>query len=259
MASILPEIAMNQKANKAEGIYLSVIIPAYNEEELLPSTLEALQYALHTAVEPSTSEIIVCNNQSTDKTAEIASEMGAIVVSEARRNIASVRNTGARAACGEWLLFIDADSTINLELLMDTLTHMEDPKVAGGGSHLRVEGLPTHISNMVGMWNRISSLFRVAAGSYVFCSREDFESVGGFDEEYYAGEELFFSRKLKRLARRNKRRFVILHRYPLLTSSRRMTSPWNVRELIQLLLVLFGFRFLLKNRNNCGYWYNVER
>ena len=56
----------------------------------------------------------------------------------------------------------------------------------------------------------------------VWVEAEAFRAAGGFGTEYYAGEEVFLSRRLKTLARRSGRRFVILARHPLHTSSRKL-------------------------------------
>src|SRR5438046_10766755 len=90
---------------------ISFIVPAYNEELELSSTIEAIRTAASGATQPY--EIIVVDDASTDATAEIASGMGAKVIPINRRQIAASRNAGARAAQGEYLFFIDADTRIN--------------------------------------------------------------------------------------------------------------------------------------------------
>ena len=63
---------------------------------------------------------------------------------------------------------------------------------------------------------------KLLAGSFIFCEARAFRQVGGFSNELFAGEEIDLSRRLKRLARERKKRIVILHRHPLLTSARKM-------------------------------------
>ena len=70
---------------------LSVVVPAYNEERLLPATLANLRNLL-----PAASELIVCDNNSTDGTAQIARAFGAVVVFEPVNQIARARNTGTQ-------------------------------------------------------------------------------------------------------------------------------------------------------------------
>src|SRR5688572_21460895 len=100
----------NTKAWASGGGMISFIIPAYNEELLLGRTLRALDDAARGLGEPF--EIIVVDDASTDRTADVAREHGARVVSVNRRQIAATRNAGAREASGELLFFIDADTVV---------------------------------------------------------------------------------------------------------------------------------------------------
>ncbi|HEY0658530.1 MAG TPA: glycosyltransferase [Pyrinomonadaceae bacterium] len=88
----------------------SVIIPAFNEEYYLPKTLWSIKEAAKEIDFPM--EIIVVDNESTDKTARIAADLGVIVEFEAEHNIAVIRNAGAKKASGEVLIFIDADTFV---------------------------------------------------------------------------------------------------------------------------------------------------
>ena len=72
---------------------LSIIIPAYNEESYLPTTVKHLKSALLKCQEIKDYEIIVVDNDSTDDTARVAQEMGNLVVFERERKISRVRNT----------------------------------------------------------------------------------------------------------------------------------------------------------------------
>ena len=95
------------------GPRYSVVVPAYDEEALLPSTLESIRAAL--AAVPWPGEIVVGDDNSKDRTAEVARAAGARVVFEPHHQIARARNAGARGAAGEWLVFVDADKVAALE------------------------------------------------------------------------------------------------------------------------------------------------
>src|SRR4030065_256939 len=101
------------------SIDYSIIIPAYNEQELLPATLQSVQQAM--AVQELAGEVIVVDNNSTDAPATIAAPAGARVVTEAINQISRVRNAGARAANGRYLIFLDADTVISPKLLIKAL------------------------------------------------------------------------------------------------------------------------------------------
>ena len=96
-------------------IVISFIIPAHNEEALIGQTLSALHESVRTLGESY--EIIVANDASTDRTAAIALEHGARLVAVDRREIAAARNAGARAATGDLLIFVDADTIVTRKAL----------------------------------------------------------------------------------------------------------------------------------------------
>ena len=94
----------------------SVIIPAFNEEKFLPRLLDSIELArANYSGGPDRIEVIVADNASTDRTAEVAAAHGARVVNITKRRIAAARNGGARVARGEILCFIDADSALHPE------------------------------------------------------------------------------------------------------------------------------------------------
>src|SRR5881296_3640911 len=100
---------------------ISFIVPAYNEELELSSTIASIRVAASGVTQPY--EIIVVDDASVDATAQIAAVAGARVISIDRRQIAAARNAGARAAQGEYLFFVDADTRIKR-------THIAEPIAA---------------------------------------------------------------------------------------------------------------------------------
>src|SRR3954468_6813980 len=101
----------NGESNCPIAMKVSIVVPAYNEEKMLPRSLNAIRQATRAFTEIGwESKIVVCDNNSTDRTAQIAAENGAEVVFEPINQIARARNRGAAGACGEWLIFVDADS-----------------------------------------------------------------------------------------------------------------------------------------------------
>jgi glycosyltransferase involved in cell wall biosynthesis len=241
-------------------VKLSVVVPAYNEEALLADSLAAIREALRVFDGAGwSSELIVCDNNSTDRTAEIARAAGALVVFEPVNQIARARNAGAAAASGDWLLFVDADSQPSIELLREMAGEIGTGKCLGGGSTVRLEVEQRLIRFWVGAWNALSRLCRWAAGSFIFCEAAAFRSLGGFDEQLFAGEEIDFSRRAKRLARRRRREFRILHRHPLRTSGRK-ARLYSMREmsLFMLKTLLTGGR-TLRRKDDCYAWYDGRR
>jgi glycosyltransferase involved in cell wall biosynthesis len=242
-----------QSSDSAKGIDISVIIPAWNEAEWLPRTLDAVQLAL--AGLGRSAEIIVVDNASTDATASIAREHGVRVVPEAERQIARARNSGARAARGRVLIFVDADTWPSAELLRASWAAMDSGTVCGGGAQIAFEDLDRRLYRSgTALWNALSRRLHLAAGCFVFASREAFDAAGGFSEQVYAGEEIAFSLRMQRWARRHGQRFVVLPEPAVLTSGRKADwySLWQHLGLLSLLIV---FPFALRSRRLCGFWY----
>lgn len=240
---------------------LSIIIPAWNEEKLLPETLAAIRSAASASLNPAGIgwELIVCDNNSTDRTAAVAGEAGATVVFEPVNQIGRARNTGAAAATGDWILFVDADSTPSRELFADLAGVLLNPKVLGGGSLLHMPLEQRGARSALAIWHWISIRCRYAAGSFLFVRTAAFREAGGFDTAFFAGEEIFLSKKLKKLAKRNRQQFIILTKHPMPTSPRKlqMHRPWY--HLAWLLKTILTGGRTLKRRESCDIWYDGQR
>ena len=126
--------SLKRQTAQGKDLCYSVIIPAYNEEAFLPETLADLLLAMETVPYPG--EIIVVDNNSTDKTAEVALKYGATIVPEPFRQIAKARNSGARAANGVFLVFLDADTNLPPALLNQALTLLASGTCCGGALFL---------------------------------------------------------------------------------------------------------------------------
>ena len=237
---------------------LSIVVPAFNEERLIAATLEHLNAGIEVFRRHGWSgELIVCHNNSTDRTAEVARAAGATVVFEPVNQIARARNAGVRAASGAWLLFVDADSSPTPQLFEEVLGVVESGQCMGGGCTVTLPGAPLGVRAWVAAWNLTSRMMRWAAGSFLFCEAAAFRATGGFSEELYAAEEIDFSRRLK--ARFPGRHFLILHRHPLATSGRK-AELYSAREQLAFVwkMVTAGRR-TLRSRDACSLWYDGRR
>lgn len=239
---------------------ISVVVPAFNEERLLATTLAQINLA-RAAFDPAgfTSELIVCDNNSTDRTAEIGRAAGATVVFEPINQIGRARNCGAAAATGDWLLFIDADSQPSAELFTDVAETIRSGRCLAGGSVIRLDGTHRGAQFLTRGWNWVSRLRRLLAGSFIFVETTAFRKIGGFNPEFFTGEELDLSLRLRAVARGTGREIIILHRHPLLTSDRKVRL-YSARE-------LFGFmvraalrpKRIMKDKAACYAWYDGRR
>ena len=197
---------------------------------------------------------MVCDNNSTDRTASIARAAGARVVFEPVNQISRARNAGAASASGDWLLFVDADSSPSSSLFTELLDTIEQGKCVGGGCTIALPGVPAAVRMWVAAWNGLSRALSWAAGSFLFCEARAFREAGGFSQELYAAEEIDLSRRLKRRGR-----FVILHRHPLLTSDRKARLyTWREHLAFLLRFAASGGR-ALRRRESCSVWYDGRR
>ncbi|MFN0129408.1 MAG: glycosyltransferase [Verrucomicrobiales bacterium] len=239
----------------------SIVIPAYNEEKELPGCLAAVAEAVAgCGLREDEIEVVVCDNNSSDGTAEVARRGGARVVFEPENQISRARNVGALAARGEWLLFVDADSRLaaaNLRRVVELAR--SDAPVVGGGCVIRLDGVPWWARIGVCGWNGYSVVRRVAAGSFVFARASAHRELGGFSLERYAAEELDYSRCLRRWGRARGWRFVILRGHPHVSSGRKFRHR-PASELIRLLARLaLSYRNVIRDRRMLDYFYDGRR
>lgn len=230
---------------------LSFIIPAYDEEQLLGRTLTALQAAAREAGEPF--EVVVVDDASTDGTAAVAREHGARVEPVNHRQIAATRNAGAKAAAGELLIFVDADTIVTEAVVRAAVAALRAGAV-GGGCALRFDGrLPLYGQIIAKVAVPLYRAAGLASGCFLFCTREAFFAAGGFNEELFAAEEAALSRALGRQGR-----FVILREY--VTTSGRKLRAHSAREVLGLFArVAFSGSKAVKRREGLEIWYGQRR
>src|SRR3984893_13020284 len=232
-------------------IMISFIVPAYNEELELPSTIAAMRAAAESAHQEF--EIIVVDDASTDATTKVAAEAGAQVVSINRRQIAAARNAGARAAHGQILFFVDADTRINSTHLVDAIAAIEAGWV-GGGARGMIDGLiPLWGCIFVRAFCTIYFALNLGAGAFLFTPRRNFDAIGGFDEQFFIGEEIYFSLALRKVGR-----FKILPE-PIVTSGRKLRM-YSAREIFgnSFAVVISGTR-AARSRDKLDLWYDGKR
>src|SRR5947207_14002225 len=116
---------------------ISFVVPAHNEQACLGRTLQAIHASARVLGHPY--EILGVDDASTDGTAEVARQHNATVLPVNHRQIAATRNSGARAAHGDRLFFVDADTTVNPRAVSSALRCM-DKGAAGGGAWTRLGG-----------------------------------------------------------------------------------------------------------------------
>lgn len=215
---------------------VSVVIPAHNEEAYIGKCIESVNTAAREA--DAAVEIIAVCNRCTDNTSEVAETHGAKVVHDDSRCIAAVRNAGIRAASGSIIITIDADSVMPVSAIREVEEKLESGKYIGGGaipvfdraspgiffSTLYVAGklAPTMIKNRAAL-----------SGAMFWFLKEDYEAVGGFDEQLVSMEDMDFAARLNKLGQSRGQKWGTL-KGKLTTSSRKFDQ--------------FGDWYLIKNR-----------
>ena len=230
---------------------ISFIVPAHNEEFELSSTLAAIHAAASSATRRY--EIIVVDDASTDATSAIAAQAGARVIPIDRRQIAAARNAGGRAAQGEYLFFIDADTRINDAHVTGAIVAME-AGYAGGSARVNMDGLiPIWGCVLLHGFSSVYFGLNLGAGAFLFTTRRNFDMVRGFDEQYFAGEEVYFSLELKRLGR-----FKVL-REPVVTSGRKLRMYPAKHFLRKFFGVIVRGPRGVRSRAKLSLWYDGKR
>lgn len=210
---------------------------------------------------PSSIEVIVVNNCSTDNTEKIAQSFGARVVFEEERKIAAVRNKGAKTAEGEVIGFLDADSLITPNMFTSIDEAMSSGKYVGGGTMIKFErnspGLffTYCIVAVPARW-----LLGIMVG-LLFTEKKIFEEFGGFNESLYCAEDTKFALDLKKYGRQNGKKFRIISDDYVTTSTRSFDKfgDWYYFKIIPKVLLKGGARAFRDKDIAKKFWYDVKR
>lgn len=202
-----------------------MVVPARNEEALLGGTLEAILASVTRWQEASgaQAEVLVVDNDSSDRTREVAASYdGVTVLASSRRGAACARNDGARQARGRVLVFVDADTLIPPDAIGRVVELCERQGVGAGISPLAARDGGARAAAWWAYWGlmrRLPLARAKAMPAFLFCTREVFDGYGPFDEAVEIGEEWPI---LADLYRREPGRFRFEEGLTARTSSRRM-------------------------------------
>jgi GT2 family glycosyltransferase len=151
------------------------------------------------------------------------------------------------------LLFVDADTTVNQAAVRAAIRAMRKGAV-GGGCGFRFGGdLPLYGRLLSAGAIPLYRALRVASGCFLFCTRQAFHAVGGFDEKVYRGEEAVMSWRLGRHGR-----FVVL-RETVTTSGRKLRTYSALEFLVLAVRAAFAGPNGIRQRERWEIWYGVRR
>ena len=236
----------------------TLVIPAHNEEALLPRLLDTVDVArARYSFGPGAIEVVVADNASTDRTAEIAAARGCRVAPVAKRAIAAARNGGAAFARSPILAFVDADTQIHPETFNGIERALADNRIVGGATGVTMErwSLP-----LVATYLAIIPLVFLTGmdAGVVFCRRNDFTEIGGYNERLLVAEDVAFLWALKKLGRSRRQRLTRLRSMKAVASTRKFDRHGDWHYFRDFARMAFG---RVRNPNATDefiqrYWYN---
>jgi glycosyltransferase involved in cell wall biosynthesis len=225
---------------------ISVVIPAYNEEHLLPRTLDSLRKQDRTP-----DEVIVVDASSTDRTAEIAAQAGAQVITVPKQTIGYSRQQGVQQASGDVILQTDADALLPENWISRIEQSLKDRKYVGYFGGFRVKDGPLWYRIYINLIQPVTNAltFRLtgipfATGQNMGFWKDVAIKAGGFPEDYKLAEDIEIARRIQKLGRI---RFTM--KEFVYASGRR----GNERGLLLRIMKAFFLYFVFRKANKIGF------
>lgn len=231
---------------------LSIVIPTKNEEKYLPILLASIKRQTYRDY-----EVIVADNNSTDKTQEIALSFGCKVTQGGLP--ATGRNLGFTASSGDVVLFLDSDTElIDEDFLQEALKEFEKRKLAMAVPSAVTEG--NYLDRLFfRYWNWFVKLAQLtkdplAGGWCIFVRRNLHIKLEGFNEKLMLGEDSDYARRGIRFGK-----FRMLKNTRIRVSSRRLKKEGYMKVAWQD--IALGFYVLTHGKmdetNKFGYEFDI--
>jgi glycosyltransferase involved in cell wall biosynthesis len=235
--------------------FFTIIVPAYNEEKLLPICLKAL----FTQDFPNSEfEVIVVDNNSTDRTKEIAKEYNVKLIEEKKQGLVFARNAGLKEAKGEYFINLDADCEVPKDWLRRIKNQIQKNKNIGllTGPYKCVEN-----KNEQDWWNFVLAILMSISckilgtpfgyyGGNVTIERNSFLKIGGYELQYSTDQISIISR-LKKIGKK----IYFDRNLEAFCSPRRTKGRWLSFIFIDVIyLYLFNNIYTKFTGKNLGDW-----
>lgn len=226
--------------------FISVVVPAYNEEKYITPCLESLDVQDY----PKNKYEIICEiSGSNDKTEDIAKAFGAkITNTEIKEGVSSSRQNGAKAARGEIIAQTDADTLVPKDWLETINRYFQDPKVVGVTGSVEFANTNWFFAILAKIFFPIYLRLMFLLGKTVFTGmnfairKEVFDQIGGFNTQLLSAEDVDLGIRAGRVGRVIYASDLVVH-----TSARRIEkSPLGFLK--HHALNSFDYLFLKKTR-----------
>ena len=226
---------------------VSVIVPTFNEESVILSTLDTLTHLINIA------EIIVADGGSTDQTVALVHQNFPVIklVETKIANRGLQMDAGAELATGSIFWFIHADTVPSEKCVEQIIAALEDRQIVGGNCRIKFDGGGLWARILSWLYPRLRRLNLIYGDSAIFVRREIFERVNGFGD-LPLFEDVDFYRRAQRLGQ-----FAYLHT-PVVTSSRRFQSSSFIVTFAKW-AIFQGLYWLGFSPHRLAKWYKVIR
>jgi rSAM/selenodomain-associated transferase 2 len=212
---------------------ISIIIPAYNEEQALPATLD------HLLRLPGDFEVLLVDGGSQDETVAVASASAKVKIFHAPKGRAVQMNAGAAMAQGEWLLFLHADTLLPPDALVRLNALEEAASIEAGGFLHRFSGTDWRLRMISWLDNVRCVRSRIIYGDQaMFVRRRLFQGLGGFPDVPVL-EDVAFCEKLVKVT------IPVLLAPPVITDARKFIKMGVWRSFARVLLIILHVQFHL--------------
>ncbi len=238
---------------------ISIIIPAHNEENFIGATLDSIKNSIRFLHQQKKIpwEVIVVNNESTDRTEEVSVAKGARVLNFSKRNISAVRNYGIREASYDLIITIDADCILDQSAIAEIASYFSDEKSIGASLNLKLKSESFYKRTIASILQFIVFNISGIKGAVFAFKKQEALSFGGFPEDKFIAEDSAFAFLFKKRAKEQGKRYGFIKSAGFSTIDRKDMSLFQVFGLsIVLLKALFGFKL---NEKNLSFWYKPDR
>jgi glycosyltransferase involved in cell wall biosynthesis len=229
---------------------ISIIIPAYNEEDHIKQCLDAIfnQYLQYI------NEVIIADNNSQDKTVPISKQFNVRVISGGYPALA--RNKGAKIAKGKYLLFVDADTFLPENFLEEAIETFKKKKLKVASFYIKPYPADIFNSILFKFYNTLSFILAkysfptiATAGCCILVEKKIHDDINGFRENMVVLEEYDYIRRIKKYGRFN---VLPIH---VATSTRRFLPGRRLKQ--TFILIIYYIKWLITgdiDNDKLGYW-----